>query len=150
MDGLEGDLQDLKWKRYASGLFQPLAEGHDGLIYVTGRDRITRLKDLNKDGEADLYENFNNDTVVTANYHEFCLNLHTDSAGNFFYFKGAPWPPDVKSPHQALPEGFQGWLQTGGVCDRFPRAKRQRHEPGRRPDRQRQQATGCLPAKSVS
>lgn len=101
VDGLEGDLQDLKWKRYASGLFQPLGlKVVDGLIYVTGRDQITRLKDLNKDGEADLYENFNNDTVVTANYHEFCLDLHTDSAGNFFYFKGAPWPPDVKSPHQ--------------------------------------------------
>ncbi|HXI53099.1 MAG TPA: hypothetical protein VNH84_16400, partial [Candidatus Saccharimonadales bacterium] len=65
-----------------------------------GRDQITRLHDLNNDGEADFYENFNNDTVVTANYHEFCLDLQTDRAGNFYYAKGSPWTPDVRSPHQ--------------------------------------------------
>jgi len=37
---------------------------------------------------------------VTANYHEFCLDLHTDSHGTFYYFKGAPWTPAVTSPHQ--------------------------------------------------
>jgi hypothetical protein len=71
-----------------------------GKVYVTGRDQITRLHDLNDDGEADYYENFNNDTVVTPNYHEFCLDLQTDKAGNFYYAKGSPWTPDVKSPHQ--------------------------------------------------
>ena len=101
VSGLEGDLKHLDWKRFATGLFQPLGlKIVNGVIYVTGRDQITRLNDLNKDGEADFYENFNNDTVVTANYHEFCLDLHTDAAGNFYYFKGAPWSPEVKTPHQ--------------------------------------------------
>ena len=68
--------------------------------HIAGRDQITRLKDVNKDGEADFYENFNNDTVVTPNYHEFVLDLHTDSKGNFYYAKGAPWEPSVSSPHQ--------------------------------------------------
>jgi hypothetical protein len=58
------------------------------------------LHDLNGDGEADFYENFNNDTVVTANYHEFCLDLQTDRAGNFYYAKGSPWTPDVRTPQQ--------------------------------------------------
>jgi len=96
-------LQDsqLTWKRFATGLFQPLGlKVVDGQIYVTCRDQITRLHDLNNDGEADFYECFNNDTVVTENYHEFCMDLHTDSEGNFYYCKGAPWPPDSKSsPH---------------------------------------------------
>ncbi len=101
VSGIDATLKKLTWKRYASGLFQPLGlKVVKGDIYVAGRDQITRLKDLNGDGEADFYENFNNDTVVTPNYHEFVLDLHTDSKGNFYYAKGAPWEPSVSSPHQ--------------------------------------------------
>lgn len=101
VSGIDDSLEKLSWKRYATGLFQPLGlKVVDGLIYVLGRDQITRLHDLNHDGEADFYENFNNDAVVTANYHEFCLDLDTDSQGNFYYTKGAPWEPEVTSPHQ--------------------------------------------------
>ena len=101
VSGIDDTLQNLKWKRFATGLFQPLGvKVQKGEIYVAGRDQITHLKDLNGDGEADFYENFNNDTVVTPNYHEFVLDLHTDSKGNFFYAKGAPWEPAVQSQHQ--------------------------------------------------
>lgn len=101
VSGLDGPMAQLRWKRYATGMFQPLGlKIVRGDIYVTGRDQLTRLRDLNGDGEADFYENFNNDTVVTDNYHEFCLDLQTDRAGNFYYAKGSPWGPDVKTPHQ--------------------------------------------------
>ena len=101
VSGINATLDKLTWKRFATGLFQPLGlKVVKGDIYVAGRDQITRLKDLNGDGEADFYENFNNDTVVTPNYHEFVLDLHTDSKGNFYYAKGAPWTPAVTSPHQ--------------------------------------------------
>jgi hypothetical protein len=101
VSGIDEKLDKLNWRRFATGIFQGLGlKIVDGKIYVLGRDQITRLHDLNNDGEADFYENFNNDTVVTANYHEFCLDLHTDSKGNFYFFKGSPWSPDVKSPHQ--------------------------------------------------
>lgn len=101
VSGIDDKLDRLTWKRFATGLFQPLGvKVQNGEIYVAGRDQITRLKDLNGDGEADFYENFNNDTVVTPNYHEFVLDLHTDSKGNFYYCKGSPWEPNVTSPHQ--------------------------------------------------
>lgn len=101
VSGIDDKLDRLTWRRFATGLFQPLGlKVVKGEIYVAGRDQITRLKDLNGDGEADFYENFNNDTVVTPNYHEFVLDLHTDSKGNFYYAKGAPWEPQVTSPHQ--------------------------------------------------
>ncbi len=101
VSGIEGNLENLTWKRCASGLFQPLGlKIVDGKIYVTCRDAIVRLNDLNNDGETDFYENFNNDTVATANYHEFCTDLQTDSQGNFYYFKASPWEPDVRTPHQ--------------------------------------------------
>lgn len=101
VSGLDDKAGKLSWKRFATGMFQPLGlKVVNSQIYVTCRDQLTRLHDLNGDGEADFYECFNNDTVVTPNYHEFCLDLHTDKAGNFFYAKGAPWPPTVQSPYQ--------------------------------------------------
>jgi hypothetical protein len=101
VSGLDEKLDHVKWKRFATGLFQPLGVRVLGdKIYVLGRDQITRLHDVNGDGEADFYENFNNDCVVTDNYHEFALDLQTDSAGNFYYAKGSPWTPTVTSPHQ--------------------------------------------------
>ncbi|MSU27516.1 MAG: hypothetical protein EXS27_06325, partial [Pedosphaera sp.] len=101
VSGLDDKAGKLSWKRFATGMFQPLGlKVVNGQIYVTCRDQLTRLHDLNGDGEADFYECFNNDTVVTPNYHEFCLDLHTDKAGNFFYAKGAPWPPTVQSKYQ--------------------------------------------------
>ena len=100
-EGIDDGLRELKWRRFATGLFQPLGvKVVDGEIFVICRDQITRLHDLNNDGEADFYECFNNDTVVTPNYHEFCMDLQTDAKGNFYFTKGAPWPPTVQSPHQ--------------------------------------------------
>jgi glucose/arabinose dehydrogenase len=101
VSGIDARLDKLSWRRFATGLFQPLGlKVVGGKIYVTGRDQITRLHDLNNDGEADFYENFNNDTIVTANYHEFCLDLQTDKAGNFYFAKSSPWTPEVRTPHQ--------------------------------------------------
>ena len=101
VSGLDEKLEAVKWKRFATGLFQPLGcKVVDGKVYVLGRDQITRLHDLNNDGEADFYENFNNDCVVTDNYHEFALDLQTDNAGNFYYAKGSPWTPTNWTPHQ--------------------------------------------------
>ena len=101
VSGLDATLGHIKWKRFATGLFQPLGcKVVDGNVYVLGRDQITRLHDLDRNGEADFYECFNNDCVVTENYHEFALDLQTDSAGRFYYGKGSPWTPTNMSPHQ--------------------------------------------------
>ncbi|HYG78083.1 MAG TPA: DUF6797 domain-containing protein [Planctomycetota bacterium] len=79
-------LETLTWRRFATGMFEPLGlKVVDGKIYVLGRDQITRLHDLNSDGEADYYENFNNDRVVSPNYHAYAFDLQTDAAGNFYY-----------------------------------------------------------------
>ncbi len=89
VSGVNQTLKEIKWRRYATGLFQPLGlKIVDEQIYVLGRDQITRFHDLNKDGEADFYENFNNDISISNHYHEFCLNLSTDPAGNFYFIKG--------------------------------------------------------------
>jgi hypothetical protein len=91
VSGIDKDLQNLSWKRYATGLFETLGlKIVNDLVYVTGKDQITRLHDLNNDGEADYYENFNNDIMITKNFHEFTFDLQTDKQGNFYFAKGAP------------------------------------------------------------
>ena len=89
--GVDDKLEKLTWKRFATGLFQPL-----GLkivaekVYVLGRDGITRLDDLNGDGEADFYAAFNHDMAATTGFHEFAFDLQTDPEGNFYFSKAAP------------------------------------------------------------
>jgi glucose/arabinose dehydrogenase len=88
VSGIDESLKELKWRRFATGLFQPLGlRIVEDKVYVLGRDQITRLHDLNNDGEADFYENFNNDAKVTANPHGYVTCLETDPAGNFYYLK---------------------------------------------------------------
>jgi glucose/arabinose dehydrogenase/mono/diheme cytochrome c family protein len=88
--GVDGDLQNVRWKRMAAGLFQPLGlKIVDGVIHVTCRDQIARLHDLNGDEEIDWIESFNSDHQVTEHFHEFAMGLQTDAAGNFYYSKAA-------------------------------------------------------------
>ena len=87
--GIDATLEKLTWKRFATGLYEPLGlKIVDGLIYVLGRDQITRLRDLNGDGEADAYESFCNLGVTMASYHAFHYDLQTDREGNFYYLVG--------------------------------------------------------------
>lgn len=91
VSGIDDQLENLVWSRFASGLYEPL-----GLvivkdqIYTSGRDGITRFVDLNQDGEADYYENFNNDVMSTRGFHEFVFDLQRDDAGSFYFAKANP------------------------------------------------------------
>ncbi len=92
--GIDAKLENIEWRRYATGLFHALGlKIVDNQVYALGRDQITRLHDLNSDGEADFYENFNNDVQVTPGFHEFTFGLETDPEGNFYFAKGGPVNP---------------------------------------------------------
>ncbi|MFT5527234.1 MAG: putative heme-binding domain-containing protein, partial [Pirellulaceae bacterium] len=100
VDGVAKPNGKLTWQRIASGLFQPLGLKYvDKKIYVTCRDQLTILHDLNSDGETDFYENFNNDHQVTEHFHEFAMGLQTDSEGNFYYAKSARHALTAIVPH---------------------------------------------------
>ncbi len=118
---IDDKLDKLSWRRFASGLFQPLGlRIVRGDIYVMGRDQITRLRDLNGDGEADLYENFNNDTILSTNAADYNLDLQTDSVGSFYFGKATPWLPDITTPHQGVlfkvsPDGVKSEIIATGL-----------------------------------
>jgi hypothetical protein len=91
VSGIDDKLDHLSWKRFATGLHQPLGlKIVDDVIYTVGHDQITRLVDLNHDGEADFYECFNNNWELTTAFHAFAFDLHTDAAGNFYFAFGSP------------------------------------------------------------
>lgn len=118
----------LRWRRIASGLFQPLGlRIVAGRIYVSCRDQIVLLRDLNGDGETDYYENFNNDHQVTDHFHEFAMDLQTDAAGNFYYARAARHAKTALVPHHGTllrvsPDGSRteilatGFRAPNGVC----------------------------------
>jgi len=100
VSGVDADLSELKWKRYATGLNHPLGlEVVDDVVYVLDRSQITRLVDLNGDGEPDFYENFNNDFHITHHFHEFTFDLDRDPQGNFIFAKAARHALDAKVKH---------------------------------------------------
>jgi len=89
--GIDDKLEKVTWRRYASGLYHALGlKVVNGEIYVTCRDGIWKLRDMNGDGECDTYEAFNFDLMVTKNFHEFTFDLQTDPAGNFYVIKAGP------------------------------------------------------------
>ncbi len=90
VEGIDAPGRGLTWQRIASGLFQPLGlKIVKDQVYVSCRDQIVILRDLNGDGETDFYECFNDDHQVTEHFHEFAMGLQTDAEGNFYYAKGA-------------------------------------------------------------
>ncbi len=103
VDGVDGDLDRLEWKRYATGFNQPQGvEAVDGVVYVLDRNQITRLHDLNGDGEADYYESFNNDFLVTHHFHEFTFDLDRGPDGAFYFAKAARHALPAKVDHHGV------------------------------------------------
>lgn len=75
-----------KWNLFADGLQEPL-----GILPVSGsefivmqRPELTRIKDTNGDGLADLYETVTDDFGISGNYHEFNYGPIKDKEGNLF------------------------------------------------------------------
>lgn len=106
--GIDDALREIRWKRFATGLFQPLGlKVRQGQVFVLGRDQITRLHDQNGDGEADFYENFFNQIATSTGGHDYVTSLEKDDAGNFYYV-------DPRGVHRVLADGRnQQTLATG-------------------------------------
>ena len=103
VDGVDADLDELTWRRFAVGFHMPQGlEVVDGVVYVLDRDQITRLHDFNQDGEADYYENFNNDFHVTHHFHEFTFDLDRDRDGTFYFAKAARHALPAKVKHHGV------------------------------------------------
>lgn len=117
VSGISETMQQLRWRRFASGLYEPLTLSVvDGQIYVYGREGIVRLHDRNGDGEADFYENFSNRMIQSSETREWPLDMAPRSDGGFFVSIGAALNagPETEATRAVLP-GFRIGSQHAGT-----------------------------------
>ncbi len=94
--GLKGDLEKVTWKRFASGLHEPMSvvvrkaemEKQKAEILVFDRNGIWNLRDTNNDGECDRYEMFCNLFAQTAETREFPNSMKLGPKGELYISKG--------------------------------------------------------------
>lgn len=114
---------DERWRRFASGIYEGfgVVATDETDIIVVQRPEVTRLRDTNGDGVADVYETLADDWGITGSYHEFTYGLARDRAGNIYFSSGLcsfgrgvelPW---VRGPLQTAQ--FMPWTGTGPVPD---------------------------------
>ncbi len=89
ISGLRGDLTEIKWRRFASGLHEPLGICvRDEEMFVHDRHGIWRLRDTDGNGEADVHELFSNVFAQTAETREFPMGFRLAPDGSFVIAKG--------------------------------------------------------------
>jgi glucose/arabinose dehydrogenase len=80
-----GTAEEMKFSLFASGLHEVLGLAYrDGWLYATQRGEVTRMKDANGDGRADLYETFCDGWEITGDYHEYAFGSDFDADGNLW------------------------------------------------------------------
>lgn len=74
------------WKLFAEGLQEPLGilPVNASEFLVMQRPELTRIKDTDGDGQADLYETVTDEFGISGNYHEFNYGPVKDKEGNLF------------------------------------------------------------------
>ena len=97
--GLDATLEHVRWRRFATGLHHALGlVVSGGQVYALGRDQITRLVDLDGDGEADFHECVSNAYLTSPAGHDFICGLQRDGEGRFYTVSGKQGFIRVSSP----------------------------------------------------
>ncbi len=113
--GIDEKLEKLRWKRFATGLHQPLGvRVVKDKIYVLGRDQVTCLHDLNGDDEADYYECIVNKMQTSPGGHDFIVGLETDKEGRWYFASGNQGVCRIST------DGYDETLQVLGTGFRNP------------------------------
>ena len=123
VSGIDQDLERLTWKRFASGLYEPLSISVvDGEMYVYGREGIVRLHDRDGNGEADFYENFSNLIIQSAESREWPLDMAPRPGGGFFLSMGGALNAGPRtSGSEAVMKGFRlGSRHAGTITQVAP------------------------------
>ena len=75
-----------EWKLFADGLQEPLGISAvtDREVVIMQRSELTKIIDVNGNGEGDHYQTVFDDFGMTGNYHEFAFGPAKDSGGNYY------------------------------------------------------------------
>jgi len=87
--GLHEGLAEVRWKRFTSGLHEPLSLCvRDDELFVFDRNGIWRLRDNDRNDEADVHEMFSNAFAQTAETREYANGMKLAPDGSFIIAKG--------------------------------------------------------------
>ena len=99
-NAIGNDISKAHFTKYAEGLHEILGLAwRDGWLYVTQRPEVSRLKDKDGDGRADIFETVNADWNILGDYHEYAFGSRPDKQGNIWvalcltgsFHSNAPW-----------------------------------------------------------
>jgi len=84
-DGVLTEPPAPRWKQFASGLHEVLGLAFkDGWIYATQRGEITKIKDEDSDGRADVFETLGDPWSINGDYHEYAFGSKFDRNGDLW------------------------------------------------------------------
>jgi hypothetical protein len=84
-DPLAPEVKADQFSRFAHGLHEVLGLAYkDGWLYVTQRCDVSRIKDTDGDGKADVFEVVNDAWGISGDYHEYCFGSKFDKLGNMW------------------------------------------------------------------
>src|SRR5438552_524435 len=79
------DPKKAKFTRFAHGLHEILGLAQrDGWLYVVHRPDVTRIKDTDGDGKADVFEVVTDNWEINGDYHEYAFGSRFDRNGNMW------------------------------------------------------------------
>jgi glucose/arabinose dehydrogenase len=79
------DPKEAKFTRFAHGMHEILGLAQkDGWLYVTQRPDVSRIKDTNGDGKADVFEVYSEGWEINGDYHEYAFGSRFDKEGNIW------------------------------------------------------------------
>lgn len=118
LSGIDRGLERLVWRRFASGLYEPLSLSIvEGTIYVYGREGIVRLNDLNDDGEADFYESFTDEIIQSIETREWPLDMVERPGGGFYVSMGGALNAGPATSEAIVPGFRAGSPHSGAVLE---------------------------------
>ncbi len=95
--------QEPKFTLFASGLHEPLGLAwKDGWLYATQRPELTRMKDEDGDGRADIFETVNDQWSIKGDYHEYAWGSRHDKDGNI-------WVALCLTGSSSSQDPYRGW-----------------------------------------
>ena len=97
------DVSTAKFTRYAAGLHEVLGLAwKDGWLYAGQRCEVTRMKDADGDGTADIFATVSDGWGITGDYHEYAFMSKFDKDGNL-------WVPLCLTGSFSSEAPYRGW-----------------------------------------